>query len=75
MSKAPFVVVWHVPVSIDLGTVATMYNVMASGVLFHKGRRHHVCCNSCVDLSAAATLHNAMIVMASSDYATSFYSH
>jgi hypothetical protein len=56
MMKALFVVVdWHVPVSVDLSAAATTYNVMASGVLFHKGRRHHVCRNSRVDLGAAAT--------------------
>jgi hypothetical protein len=57
MSKAPFVVVWHVPVSIDLGPVATTNNVMASGVLFHKGgRRHHVCCNSSCVLVLPCTM-------------------
>ncbi len=56
MLKVPFVVVdWRVPVSVDLGAAATTYNVMASGVLFHKGRRHHVCRDSRVDLGAAAT--------------------
>jgi hypothetical protein len=53
----------HVPPPVDLSAAATMYNVMASGVLGHKeGRRHHDCCNSCVDLGAAATLRNAMIL-------------
>jgi hypothetical protein len=31
-------------------------NVMASGVLFHKGRRHHVCCNSSCVLVLPCTM-------------------
>ena len=47
---------------VDLGAAATRYNVMASGVLFHNGSRHHV--RHRVDLGAAATMYN---VMASGD--------
>ena len=60
---------------IDLGSTATMNNVTASGVLFHKCILHHACFHIvlvlnctlshdsfCIDLGSAATINNGTAI-------------